>query len=480
MKSFLKKIIPLSLLLIVSLGPVLARETEVVYPEIPGITIKPVTTKALLPDYLRYIFGLFVIGIGLVSFGSFLVAGFKYLTSAGNPGQQKEAISHIFLSFIGTGIILGSYLISKTINPTLVNPSATVEITGGVKLGSGLCADNKPSGEIKSFNQSTPNIGFEAQSLKFISGPEELKVELWQEQNYKGNSNVFDSLYQECRDLAFPRNSFKLYWQLSGVYLCDNVLDASSLKCSGNEGYLPTKTALLSPEFNDKVKAIRLQAAKKSEFMANVEDALPGSDFYVFILNECEQGLNGTLNDVNGKWICTYETDQYGAVLHDQADWQGECEILAISDRDLNDSYIGQRTSSVTTFIQARAVVRPEDEGVWLCEEVNPQRPIYDRNAGTYHNPSQCYGRDPNNPTLPYQEERNDYIGDDKNDKISSIIIDGSYLAALFDNPNHTGQCQVFIKSDSNFLNDPIGRCNCLGNWGCDDCLSSFIILPTK
>ena len=66
---------------------------------------------------------------------------------------------------------------------------------------------------------------------------------------------------------------------------------------------------------------------------------------------------------------------------------------------------------------------------------------------------------------------------DDANDKISSMEMDGNYIALLCRDPNLRDECEVFTSSCADFRNHRIGQC---GPWGRKDCLSSFIIKARK
>ena len=61
--------------------------------------------------------------------------------------------------------------------------------------------------------------------------------------------------------------------------------------------------------------------------------------------------------------------------------------------------------------------------------------------------------------------------------KITSMEVDGHYVAILFEKKNYEGNCEVFMGSDPDFRNNRIGQCGWLGR---SDCLSSFIIKARK
>jgi len=63
------------------------------------------------------------------------------------------------------------------------------------------------------------------------------------------------------------------------------------------------------------------------------------------------------------------------------------------------------------------------------------------------------------------------------NDRISSMEMDGHYIALLCRDPNLRDDCEVFSSSCADFRNHRIGQC---GPWGRKDCLSSFIIKARK
>jgi len=67
-------------------------------------------------------------------------------------------------------------------------------------------------------------------------------------------------------------------------------------------------------------------------------------------------------------------------------------------------------------------------------------------------------------------------LGDD-NDKITSMKMQGPYVALLFDGINYSGECEVFMSSCPDFRSYRIGQCGFLSR---GDCLSSFIIKARK
>jgi len=96
---------------------IFARNLEVNYPGLNTNTVE----QTYLPNYIKYIFN-FAILVSISIASIFLViAGIKYVTSTGKPEKIKEARSQIFSALFGIVILLSSYILLSTINPTLIN-----------------------------------------------------------------------------------------------------------------------------------------------------------------------------------------------------------------------------------------------------------------------------------------------------------------------------------------------------------------------
>ncbi len=105
-----------------SVATVIAADAPLVADEqvgFPRIEI-PHGQAVFLPDYIRQLYKFAVLIGGLVALIAFLVGGFQYLTSAGNPSKMSEAIERIGMGFLGLIIILGSYIFLVQMNPDLV------------------------------------------------------------------------------------------------------------------------------------------------------------------------------------------------------------------------------------------------------------------------------------------------------------------------------------------------------------------------
>ena len=91
-------------------------ELNLEYPSFGGIDINDNQDINQIIVWLYY----FIIGIsGFSAFFMFVLGGFKWSSSAGDPSIIKEAGDMISSAAIGVLIILSAYLILQTINPEL-------------------------------------------------------------------------------------------------------------------------------------------------------------------------------------------------------------------------------------------------------------------------------------------------------------------------------------------------------------------------
>lgn len=104
------------------INPVLALEIN--YPKLPG-AIPPQEFIGIAPPeeiislYVLYFFNLIIWLAGIIAFGALIYAGILYLTAAGNPEKMATARKQISQTFLGTIILLSSYLILNILNPQL-------------------------------------------------------------------------------------------------------------------------------------------------------------------------------------------------------------------------------------------------------------------------------------------------------------------------------------------------------------------------
>ena len=96
------------------------RDLEIEYPKVRTPEgNKTITSGISLPEYIRYIYFIAIMVGGLIALGVIIYAGFKYFTSVGNPEIIKDSKEKILGAILGLGLLLISYLILTTINPSL-------------------------------------------------------------------------------------------------------------------------------------------------------------------------------------------------------------------------------------------------------------------------------------------------------------------------------------------------------------------------
>jgi len=92
-------------------------KTEILWPPSPANT--QLTGCSSLTIMVKYFYEWGISLGGLAAFVSLVIAGFLYLTSAGNPAKMQEAKNRVFGAFGGLALLLGSWLLLNTINPQL-------------------------------------------------------------------------------------------------------------------------------------------------------------------------------------------------------------------------------------------------------------------------------------------------------------------------------------------------------------------------
>ncbi len=92
-----------------------ARDLETPYPSLPGV-ITPTTTEEPIILYLLYIYQLSIAASGFIIFIMFIIGGWKYLFSVGNPSKMLDGRKRMQSALLGFVIVLGSYMILNTIS----------------------------------------------------------------------------------------------------------------------------------------------------------------------------------------------------------------------------------------------------------------------------------------------------------------------------------------------------------------------------
>lgn len=155
---------------------------EVDYPT--SATGETITDSSSLPNYMKYIFDIgMTIGV-LATVLSLIIGGVLYILSTASPELRSSAMDRVEGAISGFVLLLLTYLIVTTINPSLSifkvnqltsNPTPTekVELSPGTHIyTANNCPDTTDPSAIKSFVKDSPDLGDfknRVKSLKIVS-----------------------------------------------------------------------------------------------------------------------------------------------------------------------------------------------------------------------------------------------------------------------------------------------------------------------
>lgn len=205
----------------------------------PGAGGGNLTEETTFPQYIGYLFNFSIAMAGIIALGVIIWAGIKILTSPDQPATVQDARTKITGALLGIIILLSSYLILTTINPSLKFLGLQdIKPTSGVYL-----TDDK--GKDHYIADSTPDVGFNPTAVKFISSPEELIAV------YDLNENKIDNTGVNSGG-NFSGKSIYFLWNRSGVYFYP---EANFL---GKPLFLTSSAnSLANYSFDKKTKSIR-------------------------------------------------------------------------------------------------------------------------------------------------------------------------------------------------------------------------------
>ena len=89
----------------------------------PNNTYQDVT---YLPVFISNLLKLITIGAGLFAMVNFILAGFAYMTSAGDQKKLADALAKINFSIIGLAIIAVSYVLTGVISYIIFGSPTTI------------------------------------------------------------------------------------------------------------------------------------------------------------------------------------------------------------------------------------------------------------------------------------------------------------------------------------------------------------------
>ncbi len=444
-----------------------ARELEIHYPTLPGGQAAP-STDADHAAYLSYLFYFAIESVGIIAFVILVYGGVSYLISGGSVTKMKNARTKIYGGLFGVMIVLGSYLVVQTINPSLVG------ITDEPLIPShGICLYSKPDidtgkQDLFCIQESTSEIilpaNFEIDFVELESPKEELSaVYLFPEYNYAGGSFQTITNNSSNEDGKIRQEFF---YNPKSIYF-DEIISGLTLfpaedfgSCGINfEDYpdnLPLSVGIGSSDlglFNDRTESLHFRFTYN-----NTEDWLSSHDA-------------GTLD--------YYSPDFYwGGVFHTKTGGEGQCgiihegKVLSIPrlplGSGLSTDYIlpdctlvddlgvePSRIRSVDVF--ARQFSEELKGGVTFCQNLDFATDISGAGCHTISAAEIQNGHE------YFWEEEISYPWNGL-ERIYSVKIDGSYWVVLnndllYNNAENAGaDCQVFRNSTTDLKSSSILR----------------------
>ena len=302
---------------------IFARELEIHYPTLPGGQAAP-TTDADHAAYLSYLFYFAIESVGIIAFVILVYGGVAYLVSAGSVTKMKSARTKIYGGLFGIMIVLGSYLIIRTINPSLVG------ITDEPLIPShGICLYSQPDvdtgkQDLFCIQESTPEIilpaGFEIDFIEIESPEEELSaIFIFPEYNYDGG--VFESYQTMINWQPFNTNEKvrqEFFHNPKSIYF-DEIISGLVLFPAEN---FPTRECNIN--FNDYPDNLPLPIGIGSSDLGLFNDRTESLRFR-FTYDNADDWLSSHPDEI----LDCYSPDIYwGGVFHTKTGGEGQCDIV--------------------------------------------------------------------------------------------------------------------------------------------------------
>lgn len=154
----LKYFIPIFVLILLFLPLSFVFALEIDYPTLPGGPVVQCagTSCITIAQYIQYVFIFAFMVVGIIGVVSLVIGGIQYFASSVSPEQKNNAKDRILNTILGIILLMFSFILLNTINPSIVNPRTTVlPIQPGVYLwgyngGSapGVINDQHPDGRV--------------------------------------------------------------------------------------------------------------------------------------------------------------------------------------------------------------------------------------------------------------------------------------------------------------------------------------------
>jgi len=242
---------------------------EIIYPNIPFLpNINNCAGPECLAKFISYWFGFGIMLAGVVALISLVIASIQLIASAGNPSMQGDARDRIKGAVLGMVLMVSAFILIRTINPVLVQPSLTpLGEVAGIFYTNGEGGETKPAPISESDTANVPE-GFQTIIYKCAEGGFSPNLYVWKfpQKNFIGNNGWYDGVgvteisCGENTDIG-GAGSFKMAFKTPGVYYFLGV------DCSGlMSGPAISDEAQITDPFKGNIKSIRAINSENSRF----------------------------------------------------------------------------------------------------------------------------------------------------------------------------------------------------------------------
>jgi len=437
--------------------------SEVIYFPIPGLETpqSDCSGSNCLSILVAYWFGLMIYIAGFIAIISLAVGAVILMVSGDNPERSQDAKDRIKGSILGLILTICSFLIIRTIDPTLIEVTTTpLPAVDGIFYTNNT--EDKPC-PIENPNTSTIEKDFKNIKYKCDSGPALL---IWEfpKKNYKGNNNDYSGVNVRrvlCGSVTpISGLSFKLAFETDGVYYCMEGCNGSMCRGYMSNAISNSQDQIPSP-FNGKVKGIRV-----------VNNS---SNYYGVILHQ--------ENNATKAGVCSYP------IINQHADTRCQTIDFSVASIDVfkwnNDNIKSPSGSSVDFYTEPHGTtLSAQKRGEGFCTIKNSTiKNMFIEMAGNLlftrtDKDSPDYGCNYTKNTLNQYQEKYDSFAS----KPGSVIINGNYILAIYEDGEGAGSqeesekkeayCQVFKSS--------IFNTNVQSFFAQDHVINSIYIIPIK
>jgi hypothetical protein len=237
------------------------------YPPVPGLIAPSAncTGSDCLSIYIAYWFGLLVYLAGALSLISFTIGAVGLIASTDNAEAQSNAKDRMRGAVLGLVLTLASFIIIKTINPTLITPTLTpLPGVEGVFYTNG--SEDKPVGleesNVANRGEELIKNGFDRIIYKCSEGGDAIAPTLliWEfpRPGFQGNDSSYGGarvVRKRCGEIEpiASWGSFRMAFEVPGVY----YFLGSGCNGFGSDVKLTSQTKL-DDAFVGKIKSVRI------------------------------------------------------------------------------------------------------------------------------------------------------------------------------------------------------------------------------